>query len=258
MSRKKLKLDFSSLQASSVSLQQSSRALENAVDGLNEIIRKECPSSPEELRRFLNKCPQQSLEILLVARLGLEGVECLRNAMRLVPESFLDRRSQYVCAIVNKVAHKPMEVSECEAFMSVLSSKFGSYCKRDTVPDTFDEELWQLTKETGKGFTRFLAPPVTCCTNPECLHNRLTPANVTNVSVFDTTGAHPASKLSLQCRQCGCMYNYSMFGKKFSSGEQYYNYTREFVEASDVVFMSRHLYDLFTSLRCACYYTLQV
>ena len=138
----------------------------------------------------------------------------------------------------------------CRAFMTALSAKFGPYCKREVNPATFENELLQLTNETGKGFTCFLGPPVTYCTNPECQHIQLTAANtVRKVTVFDIHGPRPASKLSLRCRKYGCIYNYSMFGRKVLSGEQYYDSTQEFVEASDVVFMSRHVYDLFTTLR---------
>ena len=113
--------------------------------------------------------------------------------------------------------------------MAALSSKFGPYCKQAINPATFDEELWQLTTRTGKGFTCFLGPPVTCCTNPECQHHQLTVKAVTNVSIFDFDGARPASKLSLCCRKCDSMYNYFMFGRKFLSGEQYYDSSREFL-----------------------------
>ena len=56
----------------------------------------------------------------------------------------------------------------------------------------------------------------------------------TKVTVFDISGARPATTLSLHCRKCGCMYNYSMFGRKSVSGEQYYDgsMTQKFVEAS--------------------------
>ena len=114
MSRKKTRLDFGAIRASTQALLASARTLETEVESVKESFRKEWPNDPAQLHRFLEKCSGQTLELMLVSRLGLEGVECLRNAMKLVPESFLDKRAQFVCAIVNKVSHKhPLQESEC-------------------------------------------------------------------------------------------------------------------------------------------------
>ena len=130
-----------------------------------------------------------------------------------------------------------------------MVSKLASYSKREINPATFNDALWKLTAKTGKGFNGFIGPPVTSCNNPECNANQLTIKALTNVSLFDFHGARPASKISLCCRKCDSVYNYSRFGRKFLLGERYYGYMRDFIEASDVVFISRDLYNLFTNLR---------
>ena len=104
MSRKKTRLDFGAIRASTQALLASARTLETEVESVKESFRKEWPNDPAQLHRFLEKCSGQTLELM----------ECLRNAMKLVPESFLDKRAQFVCAIVNKVSHKhPLQESEC-------------------------------------------------------------------------------------------------------------------------------------------------
>ena len=114
MWRKKQRIDFGAVRASTQTLLASARALDKEVQSLIETFRKEWPEDPAQSHRFLEKCSGETLEIMLVSRLGLEGVECFLNAMQLVPEYFLDKRAEFVCAIVNKVAPKqPLEEHEC-------------------------------------------------------------------------------------------------------------------------------------------------
>ena len=93
MSRKKPRLDFTALRASTHALLASARNLEKEVQSVKEAFQKECPTDPVQLHLLLEKCSGETLELMLVFRLGLEGVECLRNAMQLVPESFLEKRA---------------------------------------------------------------------------------------------------------------------------------------------------------------------
>ena len=92
--------------------------------------------------------------------------------------------------------------------MAAISSKF-------VKQTAFRKALWQLTDKTGKGFTAFLGPPVTMCTNPNCDGNQLSVKSVTNVTIFDFRGAHPASKMSLCCRRCDYAITILCLGESF-------------------------------------------
>ena len=56
--------------------------------------------------------------MLLVCRLGLDGVEWLRKAIKLIADSFLEKRPHYVCSIVNEVIvdKEPLEENECRYY----------------------------------------------------------------------------------------------------------------------------------------------
>ena len=60
------------------------------------------------------RCNTKMLEFLLVSRLGLEGVDRLRNViqLQLVPHSFVDCRVEKICEIVNKIAPVPLTREE--------------------------------------------------------------------------------------------------------------------------------------------------
>ena len=96
------------------------------------------------------------------------------------------------------------------------------------------------------------------CLSDHCNGKRLAAyTESTNVTVFTLSGPRPASKITLKCCKCNTNYGYSKFGNK-SSGERYYEEERPFVEASDVVFLDRDIYQLFASLRSASVYVAYV
>ena len=103
MSRsKKAKIDFSSLVASSRSVIRSVQVVEeNAVDFKCTVAG--LWKDGIEALRVLDKCGEEVLELILVTRLGIQGLECLRSAIQLVPEAFLDDRTTLVRNIVNEV-----------------------------------------------------------------------------------------------------------------------------------------------------------
>ncbi len=258
MSRsKKAKIDFASLVASSRSVLRSAQVLEEkAVDFKCTVA--ELLKDGIEMHRLLDRCGEEVLELILVTRLGIQGLDWLRSAIQLVPEAFLDDRATVVRSIVNEVLAGSKKdcitTEECQVLIAVCTQKFGTYMGRKSDPMAYGEELWKLTSETGRGYNAFVAPPVTHCINPACNQGKLSKRNdVTNVTVYDINGGRPASKLGLKCNECGTSYNYSMFGKKKTTGEKYYSCEREYVEASDVVLVDRHLHHLFASLKYVGY-----
>ena len=50
---------------------------------------------------MLDKCDVSTVELLL-ARLRLEGVDCLQHAIHTVPEGFLTTREKFISDIVNR------------------------------------------------------------------------------------------------------------------------------------------------------------
>ena len=105
--------------------------------------------------------------------------------------------------------------------------------------------------QVNKAHAAFIAPPVSSCINSACTGAagtlRLNHQSI-DVVIFDMDGPTPATKVSLKCTSCAMIYNYNMYGNKTQSGEQFYKNEREYIEVTDVVYVSRNLYSLYRSL----------
>ena len=71
--------------------------------------------------KLLDKCDVSTVELLLDARLGLEGVDCSRHAIHTVPEGFLTTREKFITDIVNKVSAVPMSQEECRELIKFFA-----------------------------------------------------------------------------------------------------------------------------------------
>ena len=85
------------------------------------------------LFKLLDKCDVSTVELLLVARLGLEGVDCLRHAIHTVPEGFLTIREKFISDMVNKICKVPLSQEECQELIKFFAGhKLHSYTSRKT------------------------------------------------------------------------------------------------------------------------------
>lgn len=252
---KRPKLDFKSMLAGSREVAADARWTDNKIGEITSKLSKyQDEDNSESYRRLVGMCTGDTAEVMLVLRLGLEGLDCLRTAIQIVPEQYLEKRFNIISDIVNKIlvrssTKQPVTVRECEMLAQMCSVKVSSYMERQG--SNYATELWALTEESGRmGYCAFLSPPIKRCVNPSCnqqlLHSYTPP---TKVTVFEVSGPRPASKIALRCSKCKTNYNYSMFGNKTLTGERYYDMERAYVEASDIVFVSRELHQLFATLR---------
>ena len=90
-----------------------------------------------------------------------------------------------------------------------------------------------------------LAPPVDHCY--KCQQS-LSPYNSCRVKCYTSDGAMYGVKFTLHCTQCKPFYNYAQFGNKHKLGFRYYSIQRDFVEASDTVYIDRNLLEFQCSL----------
>ena len=151
-----------------------------------------------------------------------------------VPNEVMTDKNKYVRSIVTSAKElndDPKFNAVCDVVMSC--TEFASR------PSGIDwTALQSLSISSGVAFTAFVTPPVTQCIVPQCtgyvrsgsLLRHHPPATVT---VFRTCGPIPATKINLKCKFCHTVYNYSMYGKRNTEGERYYDNEREFVEVSD-------------------------
>lgn len=257
MSRpKKPRLDFSAMVAGCESVRSNANLLQQKTKEFTTAVRSAATtlSTMDSLSRICSMCDDETVQLVLVSRLGLEGLDSLRSAFQAVPEAFFSKKASFVTKIVNsalQVSNKEcITEAECETFMFLCLNKCKSYLHRKSHSQGFQDELTQLTAKSGIGFNGFLAPPVMYCLNVSCEGRKLaTYHEPTNVTLFTIDGPRPASKITLKCPKCSTNYSYSKYGNKLSCGDRYYNQEREFVEASDVVYLDRKLYQLFASLK---------
>ena len=254
MSRKKRKVDFASLASTSESLLESVDTIKECVSNLKMSVDRAFEMWNSDLDRMLSRCDDKTLEFVLLSRIGLEGIDCLRNGLQMVPPSFLGARSEMICDMVNAVrpsASAALGANECQHLVQVLQNRLPSYSQRKCDHRAYSKEMWELTLHSGgSGRNAFLGPPFSTCIKNGCGNVLLQKHNdICNVTVFDVEGPLPGSKINLRCPRCRTIYSYSKYGNKRGVGERFYEEPREYVEASDVVFVSTKLQRLFRSLR---------
>ena len=192
-----------------------------------------------------------SLDLILVAALGgLEGIECLKASLGLVPKQFMAERSMFIQKIVNSnlTADKQLSAKQLETLTCLLSA--SNYAKHHVPSQAYLSSLRQVSEDTGVAHTAFLAPPVSQCIIPECQGSLSRHHPLVTVTVFTLAdGPTPATKCCLKCSSCATIYNYAKYGKKATEGERYYKEPRQYVEVSDVVYCERQLFQLYGLLR---------
>ena len=191
------------------------------------------------------------LDLILVAALGgLEGVECLKVSLGLVPKQFMAERSTFIQKIVNSnlTADKQLSAKQLETLSCLLSA--SNYVKHEVPSQAYLSNLRQVSEDTGIAHTAFLAPPVSQCIIPQCQGSLSRHHPLVTVTVFTlANGPIPATKCCLKCSSCATIYNYAKYGKKTTEGECYYKEPRQYVEVSDVVYCERQLFQLYGLLR---------
>lgn len=155
----------------------------------------------------------RNAEVLLVYFFGLNGVECLRSAIKHVPREVPEElRACYVENITTCAF--PEQSSLIKNSLKNLIRLFDDFKEND-----HDSTLRMLSLNTGTAYTGFLAPPTSTCINEEC--EQFQESNslyrhhpTTTVSIFTLEGPTPVTKTCLKCKDCGTIYNYNSFGKK--------------------------------------------
>lgn len=210
----------------------------------------------ENYARFLQRCESSCAEVVLVSRLGFLGVDALRTAAQHVHTQFCQHRFEIISNIVNKVLEQEgsgkdmVDADECSFLLQLCLKNCPQYMNRNADLRDYDKETLALSKEKGMGYQAFISPPVSVCLNPVCDRNPLSLyTEPVKVTVFDIDGPHPGTKVCLRCPKCATNYNHTMFGNKRQTGERFYDLQRDYIEVSDVIYVSRTIHNLFASLR---------
>ena len=194
----------------------------------------------------LKQCSRLSIELFLVANIGLKGLHWLQLARESVPGNYPGRISVITSLVNGALSSNPISEEKCNCLLAALESTSLSN------PISAAGGLWHCAVESGLPI-HYLTPPVKSCIRPGCVgtgelikhHDPIT------ATVFTISGPEPASKQLLKCGRCACIYGYSMYGYKTRAheGERYYDTQRQLIEVSDNVFCDRNLFNLFCNLR---------
>ncbi len=208
--------------------------------------------SAEDVEYVCSKCNDITVQLVLTAKVGLNGCEAVKFAYSHVPEGFLSNRESRVQEIVTEATCEPPQLMDsrlCQSVATVLETRFPRYWMRKPLSSAYLPEMKRLTERHGASYFRFLSPPIHKCISPGCA-GVLAPNHAPiNVVVFTVYGPIAATKVSLRCRACSMVYNYNMYGNKQGEGEMLYPSERSLVEVSDTMYVERNVYELFCSLR---------
>lgn len=217
--------------------------LRSKIDGLDAI--------PIEELLQLNRpnVSENDVLIILSKQLTLHVLETLRTAMRHVPESLNLKRRNSVAdlriIIISNILTK-FDIEIPIGRLGVIVAILEKFCPTFLEHSSKVNERHLLDTTFSDGYAiNFLCPPKTYCSNcggDLCMHNL--PARA---KLFDLDGVHPASKISLECKNCQIRYGVTKWSD--STGSYYYPEQVNLIEVSNTTFMDATLYNWIPSLR---------
>lgn len=187
---------------------------------------------------------------LLSSQMSFCGVVYLKLALDDVPSSYSATtrgtstpiRYVFVADIMNKKGF-PMTPNNAKTYSEFLER----YCRNFLSSYiALGEVLWALTEEKDYRYNKFISPPVESCLKCDeslTMHNQPSKA-----IVHGTTGPLPASKVTLECKNCKTTYGIGHFSDE--DGRHFYPSDKQspLIEASNVMYMERNFYKWIPSL----------
>lgn len=158
----------------------------------------------------------RTLESWLVAKYGLQVTyECVRFLKSSSPLPYSARKRLF------------------EKFKQTVVDDFDAF---HSVSNVFSEVHSKI---------EVLSPPTSMCLT--CENSTLSVNNQCDVVVYGLSGSCTATKFSTRCQSCRKIYNYSRYGN-VAEGWKLYKEERDLVEASDVCFVERRMFEMQCSL----------
>ncbi len=246
-------LDFNSIKAG---MEEKDKCLSD-IHGHLEALRNIDMKIIVEAANTISSSPLQEGEVLqiLACKLSVPILNLLRAAIHHIPDNIprlvnsISLRLTYIFNVFNALSPNKnggLSIDDVGLYVKLLET----YCPTFLTKHDHREDLWALTEKENMPYNRFLTPPVrTCLRCQKLLTMRNYPANV---KLFTTEGPIPCSKITLECRNCSCVYRVCNFHDEL--GNHLYpaeiNCSRiEMIEVSNVTYIDLKLYKWFPSLR---------
>ena len=200
--------------------------------------------------------PLQEHEVLqiLACKLTVKRLDSLKFAIQHVPNNIhrtidgIPLRLTYIRKIFNALSSThcgdtDLSIEDIGDYVKFIETHCRSFLsKQDNMDD-----IWTLTKKENIPFNRFLTPPIRTCLRCQKL---LTMQNYpAKVKIFTTDGPIPCSKISLECRNCSCVYGVCNFSDKLGTHFYPEEMGVDVVEVSNVTYIDLKSYKWFPSLR---------
>lgn len=198
----------------------------------------------EEKRRKCSKDLVEHFEALSVIEFNSTDLSQLEN----IPEG------AKICWLFSKYSVDTiMKVCRCESLFPVgmtetqrkenIASQAGVSVQVASFLQEFVREQCPslLTAVMDSSCDLVLGPPTASCY--QC-GSGLVQYHQCSVKCYSTQGFQAAQKITLRCKECKLLYNYSHFGNKRELGFRFYPDARDYVEAKDTVLIHRQLLEL--------------
>ena len=190
-----------------------------------------------------------------MSTLTLNGLLLLKSAINHVPPTYSMRRKDFQgFSLRSVIIHEIMATCASECCLTLSDVYFyvsflERHCPKFISTSEFlpKDKLWKLCDGCRYRYAKFLSPPLQCCLNCSegvTMHNP--PSNPT---LFTLEGPIPASKITLECKDCGISYGIGRYADK--TGLQYYpkSVAVDLIEVTNTTYMSPYLYRWLPSLR---------
>ena len=142
---KKPKIDFSSLVASCEGIRINAQPLKQRSIEFTAAVKTCLASSSSSTTHALDRvcaiCDEETVQLVLVSRLGLEGVDSLRFAIQAIPGTFASKRTLLVTNVVNLVLRnrgkESISEAECEVFYVLVFTQVQGILTAKSSPPCF-------------------------------------------------------------------------------------------------------------------------
>ena len=209
-----------------------------------------------------NQFGEEEALMILASKFTFSGVLLLKAAIQHVPKTYsmklsefggVSLRSLLIHEMISAARITPLSSLECDQVEFHVNFMESNCAKFLSSKGSLDEsQLWEMCEGERYRFTKFLAPPVSSCLSCEgnlSMHNRPSKAKV-----FTLEGPIPASKITLECRNCKISYGIARYTRDGKSNFYPRMLSGDIIGVSNTTYMSERLYKWIPSLRYASSY----
>ena len=203
-----------------------------------------------------NQFGEEEALMILASKFSFRGLYLLKAVIKHVPKTYsmklsefggVSLRTQLIYEITSASDTPVASLNRDELEFTVNFMECNCVQFLSMGEPLEQNKLWEISERSEYPLTKFLAPPVSTCLSCEgnlTMHNRPTRARL-----FSLEGPVPASKITLECRNCKISYGIARYTHDGKSHYYPKTFTGGIIEVSNTTYMSERLYKWIPSLR---------